>query len=342
MLKRCILNIEGLLLDLLRIPSPMGEENEKITFLENYLSDYSPEIEKVSDSTANIWCRSEGEGPHIVFCAHMDTVPPAPGWNNPYSPLLDGDNIVALGSSDMQAGLAISVELFKHYSDLGANLTLLLTCDEEGWCRGINHALNRIEGDICFIPEPSSEAPVLKAPGRSLYEVTITARGGHATEPGTSALVEASNLILNLEKLEVDGSLAILSLHSDSLGLTHPQEAKLILDRHHYNESDNIKETLLSLSDSISITDYERPTPSPKPYSTPETDLVKKFLSCCKKEQETTTSVGDFNFVATKMPTVILGPEGGNWHAPGEWVSRSSIERVSQIYVDFMNEILSV
>ena len=130
MLKRCILNIEGLLLDLLRIPSSMGEENEKITFLEKYLSDYSPQIEKVSDSTANIWCRSEGEGPHIVFCAHMDTVPPAPGWINPHSPLLDGDNIIALGSADMQAGLALSIELFKHYSDLGANLTLLLTCDE--------------------------------------------------------------------------------------------------------------------------------------------------------------------------------------------------------------------
>ena len=112
MLKRCILNIEGLLLELLRIPSPMGEENEKIAFLEKYLSDYSPHIEKVPDSTANIRCRSEGTGPHIVFCAHMDTVPPAPGWNNPHSPLLDEDNIIALGSSDMQAGLALSVELF--------------------------------------------------------------------------------------------------------------------------------------------------------------------------------------------------------------------------------------
>jgi len=50
------------------------------------------------------------------------------------------------------------------------------------------------------------------------------------------------------------------------------------------------------------------------------------------------SSVGDFNFLATVAPTAILGPEGGNLHAPEEWVSLASVRRVYETYLRFLRE----
>ena len=46
--------------------------------------------------------------------------------------------------------------------------------------------------------------------------------------------------------------------------------------------------------------------------------------------------MGDYNFLAQRMPTVVYGPKGGDWHAEGEWVDLASVARVLEAYRRFL------
>jgi di/tripeptidase len=50
--------------------------------------------------------------------------------------------------------------------------------------------------------------------------------------------------------------------------------------------------------------------------------------------------VADENiFGAKKITTLGIGPIGGNTHAPNEWVSISSMEKLQKILMDFLTQI---
>jgi acetylornithine deacetylase/succinyl-diaminopimelate desuccinylase-like protein len=54
-------------------------------------------------------------------------------------------------------------------------------------------------------------------------------------------------------------------------------------------------------------------------------------------------SVGDFNYLGHRagLPTVILGPDGGNIHGAGEWVDVEETVEVAEILTDGIAEVLS-
>ena len=230
---------EQLLEQLVAIPSVMGDEMAKAEFLVDYLSGWEPELQPVEDGTVNLWCHAPGDGRSVLLCAHLDTVPPAPGWEAPHSPRREGGNLVGLGAADMQAGVAIAVETFRAGAGGGAAgrrpLSLLLTCDEEGWCRGVNAALPRLRElapELVLVPEPSGERVVLSAPGRAVFRLALETAGGHATRDGESALARMAALALEIEAMEVAGSQVVLEFESHARGLSHPQDAQLVVDRH--------------------------------------------------------------------------------------------------------------
>src|SRR5690606_26647300 len=55
----------------------------------------------------------DGQGPHLVINSHLDTFPAAAGpWRfPPYAGVVDDGRLYGCGSSDMRAGLAISLFL---------------------------------------------------------------------------------------------------------------------------------------------------------------------------------------------------------------------------------------
>ncbi|MDY0095506.1 MAG: M20/M25/M40 family metallo-hydrolase [Candidatus Vecturithrix sp.] len=52
-------------------------------------------------------------------------------------------------------------------------------------------------------------------------------------------------------------------------------------------------------------------------------------------------SVADENIFGgiNKIPTVTVGPQGGNEHSANEWVSRSSLEQLVEVYCDLMHHL---
>ena len=337
--------LEQLLERLVAIPSVMGDEMAKAKFLANYLSDWEPKLQPVEDGTVNLWCHAPGDGPPVLLCAHLDTVPPAPGWEAPHAPSREGGNLVGLGAADMQAGLAIAVETFRACAGESGRrpLSLLLTCDEEGWCRGVNAALTRLRKlapALVLVPEPSGERVVLSAPGRAVFRLELETEGGHATREGESALVRMAEIALEIEAMAVRGSQVALEFASSARGLSHPQDAQLVVDRHLAPDEsrDVAREALAQLDPRLTVTEAERPTEPPEAYATERTPLVKRLLALSGHPPGDSSSVGDFNFLATVAPTAILGPEGGNLHAPEEWVSLASLRRVYELYLQFLRD----
>ncbi len=90
---------------LVRIPSVTGNEEEISRFLVDWLKDEG--VEAWRDDVGNVISVS-GEGPlYLLYNGHMDTVPPQEGWTcDPFDPVIEGDKLYGLGSSDMKGGLA--------------------------------------------------------------------------------------------------------------------------------------------------------------------------------------------------------------------------------------------
>ena len=84
--------------------------------------------------------------------------------------------------------------------------------------------------------------------------------------------------------------------------------------------------------------EVERPTPPPEAYTAEHSELLEHLLTLNDYPPSDSSSVGDFNFLATVAPTAILGPKGGNLHAPDEWVELASVRRVYEIYLNFLRE----
>jgi len=337
--------LERLLEQLIAIPSVMGDETTKAKFLADYLSDWEPELQPVVDGTVNLWCHAPGDGALVLLCAHIDTVPPAPGWEAPHAPRREGGNLVGLGAADMQAGLAIAVETFRACAGESGRrpLSLLLTCDEEGWCRGINAALPRLRElapELVLVPEPSGERVVLSAPGRAVFRLELETAGGHATREGESALARMAEIALEIEAMVVAGSQVVLEFTSRARGLSHPQDAQIVVDRHLVPGElrEAAREALAQLDPRLAVAEAERPTPPPEAYAAERTPSVERLLALSGHPPGDSSSVGDFNFLATVAPIAILGPEGGNLHAPEEWVSLASVRRVYETYLRFLRE----
>ena len=99
-------------LDLVRIPSPSGQEERVADALAQRQRSWG--LQPQRDAIGNLWARLEGEGEPLLLTAHMDTVGPAVQIN----PVLrDGviysDGTTILGADD-KAGIAIIMAAARH------------------------------------------------------------------------------------------------------------------------------------------------------------------------------------------------------------------------------------
>ncbi|MDP6153147.1 MAG: M20/M25/M40 family metallo-hydrolase, partial [Phycisphaeraceae bacterium] len=102
-------------------------------------------------------------GPTLVFCGHMDTKPAGnrQQWkHDPLDPVVDGDKLYGLGSSDMKSGIAATVYAVAALQATGSlqagQLHLLFTADEEAGSHLGSKFLaanGHVQGDAILISE---------------------------------------------------------------------------------------------------------------------------------------------------------------------------------------------
>jgi tripeptide aminopeptidase len=183
------------LIDLVRIPSTSGHEEEIRDYLSQQLAALS--ITSHVDSTGNLIATFTGTGKPLLLNAHMDRVPPGLG----HQPILrDGvlysDGTTNLGADDA-AGIAIILETLRRVQEEQLPhppLIIVFTVQEEtGLCGANNIDLSPWPVADGIVFDNAFDAGVVVSAGAAYeaFDITIT---GHTGHPGKD-LSQTANAI---------------------------------------------------------------------------------------------------------------------------------------------------
>ena len=236
-----------LLQDLIRIPSPTGEEGPGQEFVTKYLSDMGLEIETLVgdmdalkdhpefipvDPEINVGNYEErpniigtykgaGGGKSLLLFAHIDTVPPGDGWDyDPYGAEIDGGRMYGRGTADMKSGMAAAFFSLKACLEAGlrpkGDVVCMSNIEEEiGGSGGI---LACIEGgyraDACIYPHPGEGKPplvMIASSGVLSFRVKVQGQTVHGFQShvGVNAIEKAFRIAESL--WELDRSIGVTS-----------------------------------------------------------------------------------------------------------------------------------
>ncbi len=381
--------VEKLISDLVKIPSPWFEEVEITKFVNNYLKriKLEPWLHKVSEQKItkfeghNVIAEiGNNDGPTILLNAHMDTVKICSDWKrDPVGAKVEGNKLYGQGALDMKSGLAaamIAIELLKKIENkLKGKVLFTAVVDEEGPYGLGTDALIR-DGitdscDMAIVTEPAAAfAPegvnnpclLIGARGRYLYEIKIKGKSAHGAMPylGVNALVDASKIILALEKMKLgshpflgEGSLCVLKIEGGGETISVPDKSRILADRHVVvgeaeeqvkKDAEEIIEKL-NLKSEVEVGFRDAPYPEVKGYGayiTPKDHtLVREFensfkeLTGQKPVLSSFMSIGDFNYLGDKnranLPTIIIGADGDNVHSPEEYVDLEDATTITKV-----------
>jgi len=320
----------------------------------------------------------KADGPTMMLNFHIDTFDAFEGWDTePFKVVETEDRLIGLGAHDMKGGAACALAaleaIVKSGTKLGGRLIISGTSDEEYWSRGA-HAL--IDSGIikdceyCIVPEPAAHATILIGErGRHVFTIRFTGKSiSAAYDRGINALVDASRVIAEFEKHKPDGfgympeydmkgTLCVIGLHSGGDKIYVPELAEVTIDRHILpgqtveeaaQQIRNIIEDV-GIKGTYELTWDERPTPAPASFIT---DPESKFVQAAKRNLEAqlgedvkfalAMSVADTNHIAVHggVPTIIMGPTGGNTCQANEWVDKESLPQISKAILGTVLDLL--
>lgn len=211
--------------EILEIDSTTGKERELADRLLGHLRAEGFDAELVpqpsDDSTpANIFVK--WGNPDIVFCTHLDTVPPY------IPPVFDGDVVRGRGTCDAK-GQVISMYLAccrlaeKGATDFG----LLLLHGEEAGSYGAKEYRVFPGGNLVIVGEPTDNRMVTAAKGTKAFAVTVTGRSFHSGYPenGDNAIDRFIDFAMTLrkKKFPVDPQLGPTTYNIGRLESNNPQ-----------------------------------------------------------------------------------------------------------------------
>ncbi len=179
---------------ILSIDSTSGRERALADFLYEAVDAPSKRMFELADGSANLLF-SWGE-PKVVFCTHIDTVPPY------LPPVFDGDVVRGRGACDAK-GQIISMLAACH--ELAAEgkegFALLLLSGEETGSFGAKAFSGSLEAPLLVIGEPTGNRPVSASKGTRSFDVHFEGVPFHSGYPekGRSAVDMFLDFMICLE-----------------------------------------------------------------------------------------------------------------------------------------------
>ena len=318
------------------------------------------------------YIEGSGDGPDFLFNPHIDTFDVAQGWEtDPFTATLDGNRLYGLGSHDMKGGVAcalVAVEaLIAAKTQLKGRLVVALTSDEENWSRGAHAVINSGLIDncaYCLNPEPTRTGSLRTGGrGRHVFHLQFHGETAHAAyNEGISALTDAARVAARLaqpdavdlgynEQFDMTGSLCVIGLHSGGTLILVPELADLYIDRHILPDetvemaAQQIRDVVeaVGIEGRYEMTWDERPAPAPPPFIVPSDSKFVQTVSRILSEEQgggeithlLARSVADMNHIHVHggVPTLVLGPDGGNTCRANEYVLVDTMPAIARTYV---------
>lgn len=205
--------------EMIKINSVVGREGELAFYLKEELEaiGLDCEMHDVEPDRPNIYGRMLGESPgrRLNFNGHTDTVPIVEGWDmDPFTPIVQEGKMYGLGSCDMKAGIACTLNMLRAISNSGHTLQGELSfsgvIDEEAYGKGAKAMLETdlagVDAIVLAEPYPGDETkPIpLGITGKILYDIKVKGKAAHGFRPqlGINAVEDAGKILANLDKLE--------------------------------------------------------------------------------------------------------------------------------------------
>ena len=221
----------GFFQELLRIDSTSGKERKVAEWLAERLPGMFPaanrpelRAEEVGDGTLNLlltW-----GAPRIVFCSHLDTVPPY------IPPTLADEVIKGRGSCDAKGQVFAIVEACKRLAEAGkTDFGMLLLAGEETGSWGAKaFAKTDFKAEYLVVGEPTDNCMVSASKGTKSFDLKFTGEPFHSGYPqyGVSA-VDLFVEFVNALKAKDFGMDPILGETTWNIGLLHSDNPQNIL-----------------------------------------------------------------------------------------------------------------
>jgi len=187
---------------LVDIESVTGREGPAGQFLLQFLRDEGWDASPipVDQQRLNVFARPKTASPAVVFCTHMDTVPPFFGSSE------DADNVYGRGACDAKGIMAAQMTAAGRLRDQGAAVGLLFTVGEERDSIGAKTANQYAPGSRFLIDgEPTDNRLAIATKG--VLNVRLRARGkmAHSAYPeeGESAIEKLVDALARLRAMEL-------------------------------------------------------------------------------------------------------------------------------------------
>jgi len=209
-----------LLRAMVRAPSHPGvprQEEAAGLALDAYLrrNGVRSEFVEVREGRPNVVATLEGPRPgrHLLFCGHLDTVPPNAGSSADFfAASVENGRMFGRGTVDMKGALAAMAGALVGITGSGGleagRVTLAAVIDEEMESLGAEALIRSgFKADGCVIGEPTGNRIAIGHKGLEWLEVTFAGRAAHGGTPeaGVSAIAAAAHFISLVEAELVPG-----------------------------------------------------------------------------------------------------------------------------------------
>jgi acetylornithine deacetylase len=295
----------------------------------------------------------------LGFFSHVDTVPGV-GWDrDPWTPVVEGDHLIGLGSCDMKGALAATIVAAACVPAESLNRPVLIsaTADEEITLQGAIEVVNRSRlfrdaqlryGVVC---EPTGLTPVYAHKGGILARATAHGVAAHtSTDKGISANFLIAPFLAEMAELA--------TMLKDDVSYQRPEFAPPTLG---FNMTVNDGGTMQNVTAAKTVCTISfRPTPNDRssellahiteraehygleftaevfqPFSIdPGSPIVRTALAATGATRPETVPFGtEATYYQSAAELVILGPGSiTQAHTNGEWISVTQLREAAGVY----------
>lgn len=353
--------LRDLLIRLIAIPSPSGEEGALLAFLEDWFRSRGFPVARfpVPDHPWPNLLIHPLPRPRLLITAHLDTIPPL-NHPRPYEAVERDGRIYGLGSVDVKGGLAALMGALAMVGPerlARSSVTIALTVDEEDMGRGAEALARACRPEAVLAIEPTDFAIGIAEAGTIEIALEIHGRPAHGSvvEAGRNAIREAVALLRELESLpsiQADhpligrGAVTPLFIHGGERALVIPDRCALHLDIRWLPGIP--RETIVGEIEGVFARHGAtwRIVDLSAPFETPAEAPPVQALAAALRETGLPVRLGGMPswtdaepFARYGAPAVVFGPgDLALAHTPEEHISLSALRDAVRVFVSLLQD----
>jgi len=364
--------------------NPKSGEEKLAKYIEEFMRKYCPylsvEKQSVYSGRYNL-IFSDNNPTKLIFCCHMDTVPPKQSQliNGKLTSKIIGDKLFGLGSVDMKGGIASLLSTLSSIKKSTKGLVIIFYCDEEYNFFGMKKIITekKFNAKLSIFCEPTNLKIANGCRGLIEFFGYVKGKTAHASRPeeGLNAILLATNAFSLFQKKinnyfhsklgvstcnfsGIEGGLLQKSKNNDYditwSGNNVPNIAKIQIEVRAATENLNAQKVIQIYNNAIKkLNGNFELKKIVHDYGSFFVDQNKLLLV----EQAITDSNYPVNYLdiskvgyydaemfarTNNIPSISLGPGPNNMsHKNNEYVSINSMNKVAKIYKLIINKFLA-